>query len=488
MLRAALFVSPILSVAAAQQPQPPAAAAVEVVGPAAVPSFALLAQLKKGEDELVLFDVGYGVRKAVVQLHERWGHVEGERADGLRELLVAMRERWAGATDPDGQRAARVAAVAQGLLLGAAFRDPLPDPFGLELAEVEAGGAGTLRFLEVATPADWSDAVPRGGYAPRHEAAPSDLAGLFRATVYLQCYFAAWPCAATTAWREQAAACRRSGAAPELTFVEKVLPILFGVGSSDGMPQPGVAADLAWLRAQAQTGLAHDVLPQLFAAVPMPAPASIADGVLRLCHELAGARPDAALFTALAPEQWQAKWRDAAAFAYVGLREVDPLMRCVGRERLPSARVVIEPLPRVWEALRWLARRSRDYWAVRSPDHDWHEGATWVDSVLEVLARQQRGEQVPPELEASLLRMLLESFDEPDTLAGTISHVDGVRTPLRRADPHFVRVPIRWRGEVKQALALRLYVEQQDAAGRWHGPPWGLALQVPAATSAPAQR
>ena len=55
---------------------------------------------------------------------------------------------------------------------------------------------------------------------------------------------------------------------------------------------------------------------------------------------------------------------------------------------------------------------------------------------------------------------------------------------LRRAEPRFVRLPIRWQGEVHRVLALRLYVQQRgDGDGDWRDPPWGVTLDVPSAAS-----
>ena len=47
-----------------------------------------------------------------------------------------------------------------------------------------------------------------------------------------------------------------------------------------------------------------------------------------------------------------------------------------------------------------------------------------------------------------------------------------------------VTAPGAPRGETKEAIALRLFVEQHGPDGEWHGPPWGVALQTkPSATT-----
>lgn len=453
LLLAACFVA----VAAVAPQEPPA---IEVVGRARVPSPALLEQVKKGEDEFLLFDVGYGVREAVVHLHEEWGWCEGERADGLLALLAAMQERWAAGRDGEVTATTNVAAVAHALLLPAALRDELPPAQQAELREVEGGAAGTLRFAAGSPAVDWREARPRGGYASAWD--DGEMAGLFRATVYLRAYLARWPAATSAIWRDSAAACRAAGVAPELAMVEAALPILFGATMGEhGLPAPAPSVDLAWLRAHKdERATVHDKLAALFAAVPMSKPAAMSDGVLRLCHVLACAAATDPLFGAMPAEQWRAKWVGAGSFAYVGLREVDSLMRCVGRELLRKPpQVVIEPLPEVWEALRWLERRHDDLRTVRHPETDWHEHGSWVDPVLEALAIQQRGEDLPQKLHDRLREMLLWSFDAPDLLLGTTTELEGVAAPVRRAEPQLVRVPIRWRGETKKALALRLSVE-----------------------------
>jgi hypothetical protein len=474
-----------LSITAATALPAQAPAAVEVVGPASVPSDALVEQLKKGEDELVLFDVGYGVREAVVKLHEDWTRAEARRAVGVCLLLEAMEALWTREDAVPDERACRDVARVAMALLDARYRDEGARELTNERAEVEAAGAGTLRFLPVPASISWEDARPRGGYARSPQLDDGQRANLYRATVYLHTYLSRWPPGIVRRWRDTASACRAVGAASQLAYAERWSHALFGARLADGLPVPVVAPDHAWLRSNAaHVDEANARLTALFTALPTAVPESMADGVLRLCHLLVTAEPTAPVLAAMAPAQWRAKWRDAATFAYVGLREVDCAMRAVGKSRLRAPpRVVVEPLPEVWTALRWLDRRRAAALAVDYPDLRRAE-RSWVDAVLDALSTQQRGEELPSAAEAQLLHLLLDSFDAPDLLLGALTEVDGVAPPLRRAVPHFVRVPVVWRGEVRKALALRLHVEQQDERGQWHGPPWGIALRTDAAATA----
>ena len=450
----------VLSTALA--PQEPAA--IEVIGPAGEPSRALREQLKKGEDDLILFDVGLGVREAVVNLHERWGAIEHERAGDLRALTRAIVERMGHPDDAARAAVGNVAGVAHAVLVAAAERDRLTADQLAEVADVEAAREGTIRFMPSPAPRDWRDARPRGGYA--RDSWGGELTALFRATVYLRTYLAAWPPELAACWRAQAAACAASPGA-DFATVEQAMTILFGCGARDpGLVEPAVAPDLVWLHAQQQPAASvQDRLSALFAAVPMREPKAMSDGVLRLCHELGAARASDPLFAALAPAQWQAKWLDAAMFAYAGLREVDCCVRAVGREKIPEApRIVVEPLPEVWHALRWFDRRHTDLRAVRWPGDD--KGGSWVDPVLDALALQQRGEDLPPKLHERLLHMLLWSFEAPDLLLGIATEIEGAGM-VRRAMPQLVRVPVVWRGETKKALALRLFLEQERPGGKW---------------------
>jgi len=492
MVRRLVRVLAVLAVAASWSAAQEARA-IEVVGPAEVPSHALLQQVKKGEDAVLWFDVGYGVRRAVVRLHEEWGRIERQRAEAMQQLTEAMIERAARGDAFEDPTCAGVAKVALALLTSSDPTRAESAPTGAagdERDDVLRGGAGTLRFLDGKPACDWKDAEPRGGYAAER----GGFGGVFRATKYIAKYMQGWPASTTRRWNGLAAACRAAGVARELTDAGTAMAILFGASlDACGVPVPASASDLAWLsdrallreRADAQRP-PRGVLQQLFADVAMPDPRAMSDGVLRLCHALVEARPDSPLLAELTPAQWRAKWLDAATFAYAGLREVDQLVRAVGREQLPKARVLVEPLPEVWRALRWLDLREQALFRLRQgqPDDGASESASWVDPVLAALERQSRGEEIDAELNDRLAAMLLESFDEPDILQGTPSAIEGVKGDVRRATPQLVRIPVRWRGEVVRAVALRLYVEHQDAAGQWQPSPWNVAIDPTAAATA----
>ncbi|HEX6812323.1 MAG TPA: hypothetical protein VF384_11915 [Planctomycetota bacterium] len=481
-----LFAATLLALCIASAPQQPAV--VEVIGPAPEPGVALRKQVEKGEDEFVLFDVAYGVREVTTNLHDLWGELETKRAEVMSDLMAAMQQRCAGRQDAASIACANVAAVAGALLASAtkhtrARPRPALGPDQLaELRDVDAAAAGEQRYFPQRRAFDWKIAQPVGAYAhDRH--GWEGMAALYRATIYLRAYSAAWPEDTSAVWCLHVAACRSADGvlASDLGKLAAQMPILFGAGVDEsGVLLPAGAPDLAWLAAHfAEPAPIEDKLAALFAEVPMPSPKALSDGVLRLCHELVIARPTDPLFGAMAPEQWQAKWRDAASFAYVGLREVDALARTFGRDDAPPApTVVIEPLPAVWEALRWLERRRS-----LQPGDAWQKGTSWIDPVIEALELQQKGEDLPVETNDHL-RHLLSRFGDKDRLLGTTTRIEGVPAQVRRGVPHLVRVPIRWRGETKKALALRLFVEQERPAGEWHGPPWGTALQTkPAAPS-----
>ena len=459
MTRYALF-SLMLSAAVAAQES-----AIEVVGPAREPGEALREQVGKGEDELLLFDVCYGVRQSVLRVHDVWREVELTRARGMRALLLAMQQRCRRGNDAATKECADVAAVATALLDPSGERATLTPAQRDELRDVEAGTEGSQRFLPAPVATDWCVAQPIGAYARDEAYAP-----LYRATVYVRWYREAWPRATRAAWQECAEA-SRSGDAAELTRAEQAWSILFGTAlDASGVGKAVVSPDRAWLLIHKDdTASAGGKLAGLFAAVRMPAPVATSDGVLRLCHELAIARAADPLFAAMPSLQWQAKWSDAAAFAYVGLREVDGLAFGPGIVTAPPApAVVVEPLPAVWEAVEWLQRRcDAAHDAVFPRAADAPSRRPWIADVVEALRLQQNGEDVPPALNERLQQHLLTAFGGADDGLGTAMRIEGIGGSLRRAVPQLVRVPIVWRGQTKKSLALRLFVEQQGAEGRW---------------------
>jgi hypothetical protein len=462
-----------LALGSAQQP-----AGVEIVGPAPVPSVALRQQLRRGEDEFVLFDVAFGVREVVAKLRGSADWIERDRLTPLCSLVDAIERHTAAGADPAAVAVHRVAEVAAALIPSHLDRASLSAEQRAEIAEVEAAANGTLRFLPQATPHDWAATRPRGGYwfGPHAD----ELVGLSRATQYLCTYLARWPTATAEKWLQTARAVVADDTTSKLADVDRAMAILFGAGAwVPGLPGPAVARDLAWLHANAGTRAGvHDKLAGLFAAVTMPEPRSLHDGVLRLAHVLTTAGATDPLFGGMPDAHWQEKWAATASFAYVDLRDMEAqYSRRKPQPTRLAPTIVIEPLPEVWAALRWLEHRHRDLRRLHDLNVDRPEH-TWVDLVIEALAHQQRGEKLPAELHAKLRDVLLLSFDAPDHVQGTESDIEGVTGRVRRAEPQLVRVPIVWRGEPKKALALRLSVEEHAADGTWHGPRQSVAPQA----------
>jgi hypothetical protein len=140
--------------------------------------------------------------------------------------------------------------------------------------------------------------------------------------------------------------------------------------------------------------------------------------------------------------------------------------------------VVIEPLPASFAALRELDRALCRIRPTRLPPRlvERRTEAEWWTDLLAELDAQTRGADPDPQRQQRLFQVLLRQFDAADMLAGTESHLDGIAGSLRRAGPFLVRVPIRWHGETKHALALRMFVEHAAKPGAWAGPPWGCEL------------
>ncbi len=475
-----LLLSLLATAAVGQQSAPPTA--VEVVGEARAPSAALLAQILKDHDELVLFDTGFGIRDAVVQLQCAWWDLEWKRAKALADLLAAMSERWRKtALEGPARDCAGVAVVAGALL----FSDgaELPRDARAEFDEVHAGAAGSMRFRGERA-ADWADAKPRGVYA--REGRGLDFPGLFRATVYLRRYLEQWPEAHREAWRAAAVACMATGAAREAGPCDTAMAQLFGAEPlAAAVPAIIRPRDVRRLREAHAPRAPWIALQDVLRFADAPRPASVRDAVLALTHLLALQTAGDALFGELRAAQWQAKWLDAATFAYVGLREIDSIL--LPGPGIPEERrgpkVIVEPLPEVWAALQRIDRRLTAVSAVLRGNGA-QARRSWLDDVVDGLAVQQRGEELPADLEKRLFEKLVHGFDEVDGVLGVPSQVEGIDGKLRRAVPRLVRVPIRWRGEAKTALALRLYVEHETAPGVWAPPPWGIALDAEAAAKA----
>ncbi|MBL8754297.1 MAG: hypothetical protein JNK15_13425 [Planctomycetes bacterium] len=280
------------------------------------------------------------------------------------------------------------------------------------------------------------------------------------------------------AWADAVAAASSEdpNAAAAAERFDRVWCTLFGEpGPWPWIPAGEIASDVAWLVDRGPDGVALERLATWF-RIPVPDADHGRGAVLHLCHLLATAEPDDPLFFAMTAAQWRAKWLDAATFAYVGLREIDGLATLYGRNmgrRQP--RVVVEPLPEVWRSLQAIAHaHERIAATARGPGRT--ELRHWLDDVVEALAIQQRNEDLPQQLEARLFSTLLHGRAEQDSGLGSRTQIEGTRGEVRRAVPHLVRLPIRWRGETRWALALRLWIEQEVGAGEWQGPPWGADL------------
>jgi hypothetical protein len=132
-------------------------------------------------------------------------------------------------------------------------------------------------------------------------------------------------------------------------------------------------------------------------------------------------------------------------------------------------------VPHAWRALRRLASLCAGLSkALTGSEGFYNEEA--IEGAIEALAVQSRGEALDEKVEESLRHLLLWGFED----GGPVSAVpiEGVQGALRRVHVALVRLPIRWKGEARTALAVRLVVEHEASAGRWEPPPWGIGLQA----------
>lgn len=459
-------------------PRRVATAGVEVLaGDGRMPSHDLAAQLQRGEDDLVLFDVGYFVFDAVVATQRVWLDLENDRADGLREALRQLVPRHADAASPSDARCS-VARVAAALL------DPQrTGPFSpnseeaQELEEVSAFGPGTMRFLQAPRAIDWRRCRPRGVYGE----ADGDLSRLFAADHYLQAYLDAWPAESAHAWRraiahldaETQAALARSDRAIDRMLGRPLARGMTGVAGVHDWP------DAAWLARQ-PVREPWQQLQRMFASLGSRAPASVRDAFLAAARTLATERPDDGLLAAMPTTAWHHKWQDTAQWLWLGLREVDAIgiMLCEATTgRRPT--VLIEPLPQSLAALREVYEQLL---SVLQEGGGGNRGGIedslrLLDDVQRALRDQGAGRAPDDALQRRLLAALLTHFRHPDVARDATTVLPCVDGALRRASPRLLRIPVHWRGATRHALALRLVVERQRGDGSWQGPPWGVALR-----------
>jgi hypothetical protein len=482
-LPAGILVSGLAPFACAQS-----AGAIEVLAGPGAPSYLLQDHLAAAGDaeDLILFDVGFGIRDAVVSLQGCWWDVEACRAMGLRKLLGGMAAGFAGAGAGDEMAAlAGATSVACNLVAWSGMVDEETAAAREERLEVLGGGRGRLRFGAGDTSVDWRIAQPVGAYVARPHQEPDDLPGLFRATVYLQAYLRHWPASTRDRWLAAARTQIERRVAPELARCDAAFAVLTGAPLlAPGVVGEADASDVEHLERTKGPGDPWPRLRALFTTIAAPEAATVRHAMLGLSHALATASVDGEFFVAMAPEQWRAKWLDGAAFVHVGLRQVDALSIPRRMQRVRPPRVVVEPLPRVWAALRRLDQRTEEVRRLLHPDWTHRTQRSWIDDVLDALAAQAVGKELDAKLEARLLQVLLRSFIESDRLLDLPVELEGDLGRFRRAGPYLVRIPIRWRGETRRALALHLLVEQEVSPGVWQPPPWGIVLDAAACHAA----
>lgn len=427
------------------------------------PSTKLSEQLRKGEDELVLFDVGYLVYDLVTTAQRAWLEMEVARQKALDAALRQMATDHISHGDATAD-AAHVARVAIDLLT-VADRDRLSllDDEAAEAASVRACGQGNLRFHPRHPAAGWSDCQPLGIY----KAANRPPAALFVATVYLRQYLAAWPDEVKAQWRK---AIEQLPEPLRAALSASDAQVAAFMGRPTALPMPGVPdiyafPDALWLLQQPSRAPWLQ-LQAMHAAILPREPASVRDAFLVVAHELATERSHSELLQALPAAAWQAKWQDAGQWLYLGLREIDALMAVSGEsDRRGKPTVVVEPLPRTLAALRAATR-------MLTPGRD-----PLFSDLEQALRDQEAGREVDAERQGRLLAALTTWFGMTDCASGATTRLPGIEGTMRRSRPYLVRMPVRWHGETRQALALRLFVEREAKPGNWEPPPWGVELR-----------
>lgn len=432
----------------------------------------LPAQIRQTQDQHLLLDLGCFIHAIVVRMRSDFRRIEWLRARSLGDLLATMQQSLRHRADAEA--CAAVCQVATVLLWNRQeVEDPLPDVLD-ELRAVRAAEPGVMHFAG-GREIDWAMAVPRGAYAKASE--DQELAGLFRATVYLRCHLDRFAPQQRGLWQRALAEAQDTEAWANLRRTDAALALLFGTAEPPmpGLPGPVELRDVQQLlRMAGEPADPWTRLDTLFTRVSAPAPRTVREAVLELAHTLVGEGTGAELLQAMAPGQWRRKWADCAAYAYVGMRELDCLMSPVGIEPFPfRPRVLVEPVPRSWQALRRVAALGEGIChELTGRPGFYHLPA--IDDAIAALSVQSRGGTLDQALEERLRGHLLASFEQ-DGPASEVT-VTGIDGQLRRTGPHLVRLPLRTGGRTVQALAFRLLVEHEDGAGVFRPPPWGVEL------------
>lgn len=199
-----------------------------------------------------------------------------------------------------------------------------------------------------------------------------------------------------------------------------------------------------------------------------------------VAHELATETPDDPLLQALGRDRWRSKWLEEANYTYLALRETDPLTYVI--DSPPEAtrpRLLVEPLPRTLAALREAAAASeRVRKTFSDPGTEPQQGMVQlVEDLQAILAAQQAGADPDAERLDRSWQALQRWFVAEDPREGAIASLEGIEGGIRREGVFLVRVPIRWQGQDKTALAFRLYAMHQEPDGTWQLPPWGPELR-----------
>jgi hypothetical protein len=460
-------------------------AQVQVVAGPGPPSDMLEKQLGQGGDEFVLFDVGYAAYHVRTCVEMVWVILEGDRLKALHALLPQLSGVLAGSDDPHARRAAHVADVAAAL---AGIEVKLDGDETAERDTVVSGRVAPSRFVPETKDVDWRIATPIGAYGNKKMG--EDKGQLFRVSVYLRECLLAMPAPMRGQWDAATERCDKD-VRDRLAAVDVTWRKLFGDPVTPAMA--GVPGRYSWrdvVRIAATTaGSPWLALLEAHSEVDAKPDVSVRDAFVHATHVLATETSTDPLLAAMPMDLWHAKWRDTADWLYLGLREVDVLGEPASAHELTTRpTVLIEPLPASFAALRELDRASLLVLAGCGGEEFAKEReAKWWPDLLAELDAQTRGAAPDPGRQVRLLDVLLQQFDAVDMLAGTESNLDGIAGALRRAGPFLVRVPIRWRGETKHALALRMYVEHAPTPGKWTEPPWGRELHAGAPAPAKAR-
>jgi hypothetical protein len=482
--RAALAAYLALPAACGELPPPAPRSTIEVLASRPEsPSMMLGRQIAKGCDAFVLVDVGCFANSIARSIRQHWQAIEWRRWQCLDHLLRDMQERFADSDAADPRSCTAVAKVGLCLLWNQREVPDAPRSMLDELREVYVASAGVLHFVPGQPPVDWAGSVPRWPYAREGagESRPGSQPGLYRATVYLRCCIEHFTPGQHAVWNVAFTASGASEPGLDPVRCDAALQLLLGPLPSTPTGLPDMVALCERFAAPPLDVGSNtwDGLDRMLGRIQVPEPRTVRDAFLDLAHVLAGETADDAMLQGLAPEQWRRKWADAAACAYLGLceRESRPAgPEAVSDEPLPTPHVLIEPVPRSWQALRRLAGMLES--TPRAAERHGQMQVAAIDDVLAALDLQSRGEPLGRELEHRLLAMMLGQFAAVDVAVPV--PVAGVPGAVRRAEPCLVRLPVRVAGRTVQALGFRWFVEHETGPRTWTPPPWGVELRADA--------